>query len=157
MHDSQMVEPKCEGNHAMSDHDAESHAINHHDVDQDHGRVTGKAGGGRGLLQSLKTPEDETQRCNDSHEDELTCEGNHEMQDHDVYDHEIEHHVYDQNHRRETSEVTAGKCHRAKENRGEEAKYPWMAPRVVWQYLECRMRTEEPTTWSIDDYDGKSS
>lgn len=157
MHDSQMVEPKCEGDHAMSDHDAECHAINHHDVDQDHGREAGKAGDGRNLQQSLETLENETQPCNDSHEEELTCEGNHERQDHAVIDHEIEHHVYDQNHPGETNGVTAGKCHRTTENQCARSEYPWMAPRVIWQYLEYKTDTEEPTTWSIDDYDGESS
>ena len=51
----------------------------------------------------------------------------------------------------EEESVTSPK---AKAKESEWNGYPWFAPRVTLQYLELIMCSGEPTTWTIDNYDG---
>ena len=35
--------------------------------------------------------------------------------------------------------------------------FPWTAPRVILESLETNMRENEPSVWTIDNYDGTGS
>ena len=34
-------------------------------------------------------------------------------------------------------------------------EFPWVAPRVMLEYLQWDMGTDEPMAWSVDNYDGE--
>ena len=40
------------------------------------------------------------------------------------------------------------------EDKDEWRTYPWYAPRVIWRYLERQTQDNNPSAWSIDNYDG---
>ena len=156
--DYRKAKPKCEGNHELQSHDVDDHEIEHHDVYQyRRGRVE-REGTERSSTQCLRRIcKCKTKSDGSSSEEEPKCEGSNVLRNHDVNDHAIAHHEIHQRHQGETDGVSARKGFAEVQEQVGEGDHPWTAPRVMWQYLERRTNTKDPTTWSIDDYDGKES
>ena len=57
----------------------------------------------------------------------------------------------------ETDGATTGEVCARGEDQARRSENPWLAPKVIQQYVEQRTSTTEPTTWSIDHYDGELS
>ena len=148
------ADPTCEGDHEMRGHVVNDHATKHHVAHQYHRGKAEREVFGEGLSQERREKTNgKLQHSGSSSDGEPTCEGSHAMQDHVAEDHAIEHHEIHPYHRGETDRATIEEvC-----TTSQRETFPWLAPRVMQQYLEQRTNTAEPTTWSIDDYDGEVS
>ena len=153
----QETEPTCENDHEMRSHVVNDHATEHHEIYQYHRGEAEREEIGRSLSQCPDEMINGEPQLKGNSNEEPTCDGNHAMQDHDVNDHAIEHHVIYPEHRGDADGTSIEKVELENQRGIEEDEQPWFATKILWQYLEQRMNTEEPTTWSIDDYDGKVS
>ena len=89
--------------------------------------------------------------------DKPTCEDDRVMNGHDVNDHATSNHDVSQNHRRE-SEPRLFECSSPQGiEKVEEREFPWIAPRVILQYLTWGTMGNKPTIWSLDNRDGWES
>ena len=145
--------PSCGDNHETNDRDVFDHEFRGHVYSQDQGGETEQADERKSLSHQKGGSFDTEGLC----EEELTCEGNHAMEGREVYDHESGNHVVILNHRRESDQIEMESDHQKDVSGNNTKPYPWRAPRVMLQYLTKVMSTQEPTTCSVDNYDGEET
>ena len=96
-------------------------------------------------------PDAETTISSKTKKDDPKCENNHARDDRVATGHEIEPHEIGRHHRGEIEQLDADDGQTQALDKG----YPWTAPRVMLDFLEWDIGMDEPTTWSLDNYDGE--
>ena len=154
-------EPKCRDIHEFDGRDVFHHVLRNHDdcrsyrgeTDQD--GVAGNVQTNLGHSLDSKTGRNEEMRDAEKViEEEPKHTDDHVRINHDANSHEIVNHAASQRCRRELDRPNANGITKQGVAKRD---YPWIAPRVLAQYLAMRMSGGTPIEWTIDDYDGEES
>ena len=94
---------------------------------------------------------------NNGYEGKSTLSDEHVMINRDAESHAIANHDVSQHRRREPEQFEPKVGKEREEKQTKQQEYPWMAPRVVLQYMNWDMGDDKPEPGAIDNYDGEES
>ena len=142
---SSSEDPRCRDIRETNDHAVYDHAFRSHDGCRSYRGEAERDGVGE--LADTRMGSKEKQKYNDNH-----VRSNHDVESHDIVTHDASRCC-----RRKSERPKVNVRSQERKQKMQESKYPWTTPRVLARYLALRMKTDEPTVWSIDGYDGLES